>query len=294
MPLWTRAFAVSSPTLTAPDFSQVPENHLPRDPALRLSCGVLIVITLACLLAPVLPIAPPSGGNVMEADLAAFHPGHLLGTDQNGNDLLARLLYGGRTSLLIALAVNLTGMVLGGSIGALSAFLGGVVDSALMRALDALVALPSLVLALAMSEALGPGKASTAIALCLFAIPAFARIARAATLRLRERPFVLVAKVFGAGPARILVTHLAPNILPQLIAFGLLAMGISIVVEGGLSFLGLGVQPPEPSWGNMIALGQQQLAVRPYLLFLPGASLFLTVLALNLLGERLRERWNRP
>jgi peptide/nickel transport system permease protein len=173
-----------------------------------------------------------------------------------------------------------------------SAWLGGIVDSIIMRSLDALLAFPSLVLVLAMSHGLGPGTTSTTIALMLFSIPAFARVSRASTLRLRERPFMLAAQVCGTHPLRILIGHLAPNILPQLAAFALLGMGICIMLEGGLSFLGLGVQPPEPSWGNMISLGQQTLTVRPYLLIVPSAALFLTVLCLNLLGEKLRERWS--
>lgn len=264
-------------------------------PGISIPLGVLLTIAAACVVGPLLlPIGAPIGGSAVDAGLPSFSPGHLLGTDQNGNDVLSRLLYGGRVSLAIACTVNLVGIFVGGVVGASSGQLGGLADSFLMRALDVLIAFPALVLVLAVAEALGPGTRSTILALTLFSIPAFARVSRAAALRLRERPFILAATLSGTGSWRILMRHFGPYILPQLVAFGLLGMGISIVIEGGLSFLGLGIQPPDPSWGNMIAMGQQTLSVRPLLLVVPSAALFATVLSLNLLGETLRERWSRP
>jgi peptide/nickel transport system permease protein len=255
---------------------------------------VMLATILAGLLLPAIcPLPEPVGGNILDADQPLFSPGHLLGTDANGNDILSRLLHGGRTSLLIAIAVNLFGLFVGGSLGAVSAYLGGVADTVIMRTLDVFVAFPSLVLVLAVAQALGPGELNTIWALTFFSVPAFARIARAATLRLREQPFMLAARFSGTGTWRVLTRHIAPNTFPQLATFGLLGMSIVINIEGAVSFLGLGVPLPQPSWGNMIYQGQMTLSIRPSLVLLPGALLFVTVLSFNLLSEALRARWAR-
>jgi peptide/nickel transport system permease protein len=237
-------------------------------------------------------VPPPTGGNILDANVPSFSSGHPLGTDQVGNDLWSRLLYGGRNSLEIAFAVNVIGLVLGGLLGAFAAYWGSFVDTLIMRVLDVLIAFPSLVLALAIAQSLGPSKLHTIYALCFFSVPAFARLARAQTLRLRERPFMLAARLAGTRAPRILLRHIAPNIVPALVTFLLLGVGVTIILEGALSFLGLGIPPPEPSWGNMIFDGQAVLSAEPKLVLLPSAFLFVTVLAFNLLGDALRSRGN--
>jgi peptide/nickel transport system permease protein len=256
--------------------------------------GAMIgVILLLCFVWPLFGTVPkPTGGNVLDANIPSFSSGHPLGTDQVGNDLWSRLLYGGRNSLEIAFAVNLIGLVLGGLLGAFAAYWGSFTDTVIMRILDVLIAFPSLVLALAVAQSLGASKLHTIYALCFFSVPAFARLARAGTLRLRERPFMLAARLAGTRAPRILLRHVAPNIVPQLATFGLLGIGVTIILEGALSFLGLGVPPPEPSWGNMIFDGQAVLSAEPKLVLLPSAFLFVTVLAFNLLGDALRARGN--
>ena len=159
-------------------------------------------------------VPPPTGGNILDANLPSFSSGHPLGTDQVGNDLWSRLLYGGRNSLEIAFAVNVIGLVVGGLLGAFAAFWGSFTDTVIMRVLDVLIAFPSLVLALAIAQSLGPSKLHTIYALCFFSVPAFARLARAQTLRLRERPFMLAARLAGTRAPRILLRHITPNILP--------------------------------------------------------------------------------
>jgi peptide/nickel transport system permease protein len=188
--------------------------------------------------------------------------------------------------------VQLIGLVVGGTLGAVAGYRGGPLDLVLMRILDVLIAFPALVLALAIAQGLGPSKVNTIWALSFFSVPAFARISRAATLRVRERTFILAAQLSGTSGPRILARHVAPNILPQLVTFGLLGMGIIIILEGALSFLGLGVPLPDPSWGNMIAEGQAVLSAEPRFVMLPSACLFITVLAFNLLGDALRARWS--
>jgi peptide/nickel transport system permease protein len=255
--------------------------------------ALIAVLLFLCFIWPLFgTVPPPTGGNILDADLPSFSPGHVLGTDQVGNDLWSRLLHGGRNSLEIAFAVNVIGLVIGGLLGAFAAFWGSFTDTVIMRILDVLIAFPSLVLALAIAQSLGPSKLHTIYALCFFSVPAFARLARAQTLRLRERPFMLAARMAGTRAPRILLRHIAPNILPALVTFGLLGVGITIILEGALSFLGLGIPPPEPSWGNMIFEGQAVLSAEPKLVLLPSAFLFVTVLAFNLLGDALRARGN--
>jgi peptide/nickel transport system permease protein len=255
-------------------------------PALILAC-----IVFACFVWPVYSVQPPVGGSVLESNQPLFSPNHFLGTDLNGNDTWSRLLHGGRVSLQVAVLANLIGLVVGGLLGSVSGYLGGKVDTVVMRALDVLIAFPSLVLVLTIAHGLGPGLLSTVCALSAFSVPAFSRIARAATLRLRGWPFMLAAKLCGTSHPRVLFCHVAPNVLPQLVTFGLLGIGLAITIEGALSYLGLGVPAPNPSWGNMIFHGQQILLASPVLVLLPSAALFVTVLSFNLVGEALRARW---
>ncbi|MFF4778012.1 ABC transporter permease [Microtetraspora fusca] len=255
--------------------------------------ALLALVAGACFLAPlVLPVPSPTGGNILEAGLPTGSPGHLLGTDPNGNDILSRILYGGQTSLIVAVTVNLLGLAVGGTLGALSGYVGGAADTAIMRLLDVLIAFPSLVLTLAVAQSLGPSLTNTILALGFFSVPAFARISRAATLSLREQPFMAAARLCGTKGRRVLLRHIAPNIAPQLTTFGMLGMGVVIVIEGALSFLGLGIPAPAPSWGNMISQGQASLSATPMLVLWPSLILFVTVLAFNLLGESLRTRWS--
>ena len=261
--------------------------------AVTVPAAILVLMLIACFFGPtILSLPPPVGGDVLESNLPMFSPGHVFGTDQVGNDMLSRILHGGSTSLQIAIAVNLIGLLVGGSLGALAAYWGGRIDPIIMRLLDVLIAFPSLVLALAIAQSLGPSKVNTIFAVAFFSVAAFARIARAATLQLREQTFMTAARLSGTPAWRTLVRHIAPNILPGLLTFALLGMGIIIIIEGALSFLGLGVPPPDPSWGNMIATGQQTLSATPRYVLLPSAFLFVTVLAFNLLGDALRSRWS--
>lgn len=255
--------------------------------------GIVLLVGLLCYVGPwVLPIPRPVGGSILESDLPAGSPGHLLGTDPDGNDVLSRLLNGGRASLNIGIAVNLLGLALGGTLGAVSAQIGGLVDTIVMRVLDIFIAFPSLVLTLAVAQSLGPSIRNTIFALAFFGIPAFARIARAATLQVRDLPFMTAAELSGTSRARILLRHIVPNIWPQLATFALLGMGVVIIIEGALSFLGLGIPSPSPSWGNMIFMGQQSLSATPMLVVWPSLALLVTVLGFNLLGETLRARWS--
>lgn len=255
-----------------------------------IPAGFVLLLIAVCFLGPlVFPLPSPVGGSVLDSSLPPGSEGHPLGTDINGNDVLSRLIYGGRASLAITIATQAIGLLVGGTIGAISGFAGGRADMWIMRALDVLIAFPSLVLTIAIAQILGPSLPNTILAMLAFAIPAVARIARSATMKVVNMPYVQAASLGGSSSWRTLLLHVAPNILPQILNFSLLGMGIIIVVEGALSFLGMGVPAPDPSWGNMIYEGQQSMSATPLLVLWPSLALLLTVLSFNLLGENLRD-----
>jgi len=259
---------------------------------LWLPAGFLILMLGACFIWPnIYPVPNPVRGSVLEAGLPPLSPGHVFGTDPVGNDVFSRILYGGQVSFEVGFAVTAIGMVVGSLLGVTAGYLGGASDAIISRVLDVLIAFPALVLALVIAEGLGPSEVHVIWALAVFSIPAFGRIARGATLTLREQTFMLAARLSGTRGWRIIVRHVVPNIMPQLVTFSLLGFGVVIILEGALSFLGLGIPLPEASWGSMIAQGQQTLSASPDLVLIPSAFLFATVVSLNLLGDALRERW---
>ena len=259
---------------------------------LWVPAGFLILLAAACFIWPqVYPVPKPVGGSVLDAGLPPLSPGHIFGTDPVGNDVLSRILYGGQISFEVGLAVTAIGLVVGGLLGMAAGYWGGAYDTIISRLLDVLIAFPALVLALAIAEGLGPSELHVIWALAVFSIPATGRIARSATLALREQTFMLAARLSGTRGWRVILRHVIPNITPQLMTFSLLGIGVVIILEGALSFLGLGIPLPEASWGSMIAQGQQTLSASPYLVLIPSAFLFATVMSLNLVGDALRERW---
>ena len=259
---------------------------------LWLPAGFLILMLAACFIWPnIYPVPNPVRGSVLEAGLPPLSPGHVFGTDPVGNDVFSRILYGGQVSFEVGFAVTAIGIVVGSLLGVTAGYLGGTTDAIISRVLDVLIAFPALVLALAIAEGLGPSEVHVIWALAVFSIPAFGRLSRGATLALREQTFMLAARLSGTRGWRMIVRHVVPNILPGLLTFSLLGFGVVIILEGALSFLGLGIPLPEASWGSMIAQGQQTLSASPDLVLIPSAFLFATVLSLNLLGDALRERW---
>jgi peptide/nickel transport system permease protein len=257
-----------------------------------LPIGFLVVLGLACFVWPDIHTIPnPVNANIDAALIPPLSPGHLLGTDQLGDDVFSRILYGGRISLEVGFGATFLGLLIGGGLGAFAAQKGGAIETLVMRILEVFLAFPSLILAIIVATYLGPSELHVIWAVSFFAIPSFARLARASTLRLREQTFVVASHLSGTPDRRILVRHIVPNILPGLMTFSMLGVGIAIMVEASLSFLGLGVPPPGPSWGNMIAAGQSQLTTSPDLVLIPTAFLFATVVSLNMLGDALRARW---
>lgn len=214
---------------------------------------------------------------------------HILGTDGLGRDVFSRIIYGARISLYSGFLVVSISMLVGTVIGLVAGYAGGLVDGFLMRCMDALLALPGLILALAITAALGPSLTNAMLAIAVLSLPGAARIVRGETLSLRERDFVLAGRVIGARPARILFRHVLPNALAPIIVIASLRVGGAVLVETGLSFLGLGVQPPTASWGSMVNEGARFLERAPWIALGSGGAIFLTVLGANFVGDALRD-----
>lgn len=221
-------------------------------------------------------LAPPTGA-------------HLLGTDDLGRDILSRLAHGSRISLAIGLSAVIAASVPGVLLGLLVGYRGGKLDSVVMRVTDAVMAFPGIVLTLTIVAVLGQGIFNLIIAIGVAGWPSYARLTRGQVLAVREYDYVLAARAMGAPPGRIMLKHILPNVVSPSIVAGSLGVGFAIVAESGLSFLGLGVLPPTPTWGSMIQTGFQVLEIAPWLVMAPGMMIFLAVLGFNLLGDGLRE-----
>src|SRR3981189_2541538 len=234
-----------------------------------------------------LPLPSPTDMDMLERR-ASFSMEHWLGTDGLGRDELARLIYGARISLIVGLCAPVIGITIGGALGMLEGYFRGRFETLVVGSMDVLLAFPPLILALAVTAYLGQSLLNLTCILGVLGIPAFMRVARAATLTLARREFVIAAQALGATHARILLRELLPNVFLPLLAFFLLGVAVTIVVEGALSFLGLGVPPPISSGGSMIGEGRESLEIAPRLAFLPAITMFLTVLSFNLVGDTLR------
>jgi len=256
-------------------------------PVFWSAVGWIVFVFVVAILAEVLPLPSPTDMDMLErrAPISAMH---WLGTDGLGRDELARLVYGARISLIVGLCAPIIGVTIGGALGMLSGYFRGRFEALVVGSMDVLLAFPPLILALAVTAYLGQSILNLTFILGVLGIPAFMRVARAATLTLARREFVIAAQALGATHARILLRELLPNVALPLLAFFLLGVAVTIVVEGALSFLGLGVPPPISSWGSMIGEGRESLDVAPRLAFIPAAAMFLTVLSFNLVGDTLR------
>ena len=249
--------------------------------------GWLLFVFAVAVFATFLPLPSPTDMDMLERR-APFSAEHWLGTDGLGRDELARLIYGARISLVVGVCAPVIGVVIGGALGMLAGYFRGRFESMVVGSMDVLLAFPPLILALAVTAFLGQSIFNLTLILGVLSVPAFMRVARAATLTLARREFVIAAQALGATHARILLRELLPNVMLPLLAFFLLGVAVVIVVEVSLSFLGLGVPPPISSWGSMIGEGRESLDVAPRLAFLPAAAMFLTVLSFNLVGDTLR------
>ena len=255
--------------------------------AFWVSITWVALVVLAALLAGVLPIQDPTaiGHNAPRLGPSGAH---LLGTDELGRDLLARVVFGARTSLIVGFASIAFGIVVGGAIGLVAGYYGGRLDAALNGLSTILLAFPALIFLLTVVTFLGQNLFDVVLTLGVLSVAPIARIIRANTLAYANREFVLAARALGARSQRILLREILPNVLPSALAFSLVAVAVVIVAEGALSFLGLSVRPPTPTWGGMIAEGGQVLAQDPLVALWPSLAMFVTVLALNFAGDRLQ------
>jgi peptide/nickel transport system permease protein len=266
----------------------------------KLAIGWLALVLLAALLAPILPLDDPYDPTGSIARQGPGTDGHLLGGDGLGRDLFSRLVWGSRASLLIAVTSVLLGLVVGGLLGLIAGYFRGRTDTLFVGVFDVLLSFPQLILAVTVVTvyATGEGVSSTRrmvvliLALGIVSIPVLGRIARATTLTWAQREFVLAARAMGARNRSIMFGEVLPNVLPALFSIALLGIAVVIVAEGGLSLLGVGVQLPTPSWGNIIAEGRTDLRDAPHIVIIPTIVIFLTVLALNYLGDVVRSRFD--
>jgi peptide/nickel transport system permease protein len=247
----------------------------------------IALVAFGAIFADLLPIPSPTDMDMLgKRALPSLE--HWLGNDVLGRDVFSRLIYGGRISLTVGLLAPVIGVTIGGTLGLLAGYFRGRLETFITGGVDVLLAFPPLVFALAVTAYLGQSIANITLVIGVLGIPAFTRVARAVTLSLSEREFVTAARALGATHSRIILRELLPNVALPLVAFFLLGVAVTIVVEGALSFLGLGVPPPAPSWGSMIGEGRESLDIAPWLAFLPAIFMFLTVLAFNVVGDTLR------
>lgn len=261
--------------------------RLSRSPAVVVGLVIIVTLVVLAIGAPLIAPFDPLDQDY-EAILAAPGSSHLLGTDNLGRDVLSRLVYGAQVSLQVGIIAVGIATAVGVTMGLLAGYIGGLVDDVIMRFVDALLAFPALLLILAISAALGPSLLNTTIAIGAVSIPAYARLVRGQVLTVRELDYVLAATTLGAGHRRIMLLHVLPNAIAPTIVLASLSTSGAILTEATLSFLGVGVPPPAPSWGSMMQTGFQYLALAPWMSLSAGGVIFVAVLGFNLLGDGLR------
>jgi peptide/nickel transport system permease protein len=270
-------------TLTADTWQRFRRNRLAL-----VGLVVVALLVVAAAGAPWLAPADPAKQSLIEKRARPSEK-FLLGADEFGRDILSRIIYGSRVALLVGLLSVAIALGLGLALGCLAGFAGGWIDVVIMRGVEILLAFPYLLLAIAVVSALGPGVLNTTIAVGIWGTPTVTRLVRGAVLAARDSEYVRAAKALGATPARVLVRHVLRNILPTVIVYSTLFMANAILVEAALSFLGLGVPPPTPSWGLMVSSGRDFLLVAPHIATIPGLAIMVAVLGFNLLGDGLRD-----
>ncbi len=257
----------------------------------RMAVAGLVIVVLVTFTAALAPLLAPADPAVQQLDDKRMPPNsdYLLGADEFGRDILSRIIYGSRVALFVALVAVAIAMALGVSIGLVAGYTGGWLDSVIMRIADVMLAFPYLLLAIALVAALGAGIENTTLAVGIWATPSFVRVTRSQVLGIKHREFVTAARATGVPTLRLVLRYVLPNAIPPIIVFATLYMANAILLEAALSFLGLGVQPPQPSWGLMVADGRDYLRVAPHIATFPGIAIMIAVLGFNLMGDGLRD-----
>ncbi len=257
----------------------------------RLALFGMVLILLMILMVILSPLIAPYGFDEQNYYEIFASPSlqHLCGTDNLGRDVFSRLLYGGRVSLTIGIISVGIGLLCGGLMGALAGYYGSKLDNTLMRIIDILMAIPSVILAISICAALGPGLVNTMIAVGVASIPNYARILRSSILSIKQQEYVEAARAIGASNARIISKHIVPNSLSGLIVQASMGVGRAIISAASMSFIGLGIAPPNPEWGAMLSAGRTYFRDYPHMVLFPGIAIFLAVLSMNLIGDGLRD-----
>jgi peptide/nickel transport system permease protein len=262
--------------------------RLVRDPVSVVCAILLIAIALAAIFAPHLGLADPYQGSMVRRLRPIGTAGYSLGTDELGRDMLARLIYGGRLSLLIGLLPVVLAFVIGTTLGIIAGYVGGIINQAIMRTIDVFFAFPSVLLAIAISGALGAGIVNSLVSLTIVFIPPIVRVAESVTTSVRALDFVDAARASGAGPLTIMRVHVLGNVLGPIFVYATSLISVCMILAAGLSFLGLGTKPPEPEWGLMLNTLRTAIYVNPWVAALPGVMIFTVSICFNLLSDGMR------
>lgn len=273
----------------SPAVVRLPLSFARRKPVSAVAAAVIAVVGSLALLAPVLAPYGPDDIDLL-ARLAGPGSDHWLGTDQFGRDVLSRVMHGGRVSLAAGVGATVLGTSLGVLLGLVGGYAGGFVDSAIQRLMDAIMAIPPIILLMVLATTLSPSLRNVIIGISIFVMPGAARVVRGTTLSIKERAYVEAARAVGATPLRIVFRHVLPNVVAPIIVIASITVGSAIIIESALGFLGLSVRPPTATWGNMLNTGAQTYMERaPWLALAPGLAIAATVFAINLFGDGLRD-----
>jgi len=267
-------------------------HRLLRDPVAVACMTVLALVLLGAIFAPWLGLADPYKSSMILRLKPPGTPGHLLGTDEQGRDLLARLIYGGRLTLLIGLMPVVLAFFIGATLGIVAGYAGGLLNTIIMRTVDVFFAFPSVLLAIAISGALGAGIVNSPVSLTIVFVPPITRVAEAVTSGVRALDYIDAARATGGHPLTVIRVHVVGNVLSPIFVYATSLTSVCMILAAGLSFLGIGVRPPEPEWGLMLNTLRAAIYVNPWLSALPGAMIFMTSLCLNLLSDSVRSAMN--
>src|SRR5689334_1709009 len=280
--------ALQDPAMKARGYWATVGQRIRRDKVSTICAIILIAIFLAALIAPWLGLADPYQGSMIRRLRHIGTAGYLLGTDELGRDMLARLIYGGRLSLMVGISPVIFAFCIGTSLGLVAGYVGGWVNTAIMRTVDVFYAFPSVLLAIAISGALGAGIVNSIVSLTIVFVPPITRVAESVTTGVRSLDFVEAARASGAGAFTIMRVHMLGNVLGPIFVYATGLISVSMILAAGLSFLGLGTKPPEPEWGLMLNTLRTAIYVNPYVAALPGVMIFAVSICFNLLSDGLR------
>lgn len=262
--------------------------RLKRNKLAMIGLTIISILVISAILAPI--VAPYSyEAQSLENAFQSPSAKHICGTDEFGRDIFSRLIWGARVSLSVGFFAVSISVVIGGFLGAISGFYGGRIDNIIMRAMDVLLSIPSILLAISIAASLGPGLRNLMVAVGISSIPGYARLVRASVLTIREMEYIEAAKSVGASDFTIIMKHILPNCLAPIIVQATLGVAFAILTAAGLSFIGLGIQPPDPEWGGMLSSGRGYIRDYSYMTLFPGLAIMVTILALNFLGDGLRD-----